>query len=255
MFESLSLELTHPGWMAVLLVIVPLLAWYYRRSLSDFPPRQVLVSLLTRCAIVALLAVGLSGLTLLRPTTQQFIIVAIDQSLSVAEDPTDAAAANPADPPRKSQVDDYLAKAMAAAPAGKHKIMYLPFAAQAGMLSQERRQLPQIAAGASGTSPNGTGGELDRHSTDLSAAIRSAAGAMPPDYVPRIVLLTDGNQTMGDALQAALGTASAATAAPATRASSGPKSSRSSTLIPIDTVPLKVRDDAEVQVAAVEVPA
>lgn len=255
MFESLSLELTHPGWMAVLLVIVPLLAWYYRRSLSDFPPRQVLVSLLTRCAIVALLAVGLSGLTLLRPTTQQFIIVAIDQSLSVAEDPTDAAAANPADPPRKSQVDDYLAKAMAAAPAGKHKIMYLPFAAQAGTLSQERRQLPQIAAGASGPSPNDTGGELDRNSTDLSAAIRSAAGAMPPDYVPRIVLLTDGNQTMGDALQAALGTASAAKAAPASRASSVPKSSRSSTLIPIDTVPLKVRDDAEVQVAAVEVPA
>ncbi len=255
MFESLSLELTHPGWMAVLLVIVPLLAWYYRRSLSDFPPRQVLVSLLTRCAIVALLAVGLSGLTLLRPTTQQFIIVAIDQSLSVAEDPTDAAAANPAEPPRKSQVDDYLAKAMAAAPAGKHKIMYLPFAAQAGTLSQERRRLPQVATGASGASPNDTGGELDRNSTDLSAAIRSAAGAMPPDYVPRIVLLTDGNQTMGDALQAALGTASAATSTAASRASSVPKSSRSSTLIPIDTVPLKVRDDAEVQVAAVEVPA
>lgn len=255
MFESLSLELTHPGWMAVLLVIVPLLAWYYRRSLSDFPPRQVLVSLITRCAIVALLAVGLSGLTLLRPTTQQFIIVAIDQSLSVAEDATDAAAANPAEPPRKSQVEDYLAKATAAGQAGQHKIMYLPFAAQAGTLSPERRQLPQIAVGTTGASSNGGGGELDRNSTDLSAAIRSAAGAMPPDYVPRIVLLTDGNQTMGDALQAALGTASAATAAPATRASSVPKSSRSSTLIPIDTVPLKVRDDAEVQVAAVEVPA
>ena len=255
MFESLSLEFTHPGWMAVLLVSLPLLAWYYRRSLSDFPPRQVLISLLTRCAIVALLAVGLSGLTLLRPTTQQFIIVAIDQSLSVAEDPVDAAATNPAEPPRKSQVDDYLARAMAPGQAGKHKIMYLPFAAQAGTLSQERRQFPQIAAGASGASSNGTGGELDRNSTDLSAAIRSAAGAMPPDYVPRIVLLTDGNQTVGDALQAALGTASAAKATPLAGENSIPKSLRTSTLIPVDTVPLKVRDDAEVQVAAVEVPA
>ncbi|HEY4260553.1 MAG TPA: hypothetical protein VGM98_10340, partial [Schlesneria sp.] len=86
MLESLSLELIHPWWMATLLVVVPLLVWYFRRSLSDFPPRQLLVSLLTRCVIVLLLALALSGMTLLRPTAKQFVIVAIDQSLSVAED-------------------------------------------------------------------------------------------------------------------------------------------------------------------------
>jgi Ca-activated chloride channel family protein len=254
MLESLSLELIHPWWIATLLVVVPLLVWYFRRSLSDFPPRQLLVSLLTRCVIVSLLALALSGMTLLRPTTQQFVIVAIDQSLSVAEDEVDPAANEKADADRKSQVDEYLDKAFAEGQGGTHKVMFLPFAAQTGSLSQERSKLalptPNNAAGSA--APHSLGVELDRNATDLSAAIRSAAGAMPPDYVPRIVIMTDGNQTIGDALQAALGTASVAKSV---SARAREKAAKSSTLIPIDTVPLKVRDDAEVQVAAVEVPA
>ena len=83
MFDSFQFDLTHPWWLAMLVVVVPVLVWYFKRSLSDFPPRQILVSLLTRCVVVALLALAMSGLALLRPTSQQFIIVAVDQSLSV----------------------------------------------------------------------------------------------------------------------------------------------------------------------------
>jgi Ca-activated chloride channel family protein len=253
MLESLSLELIHPWWMATLLVVVPLLVWYFRRSLSDFPPRQLLVSLVTRCVIVSLLALALSGMTLLRPTTQQFVIVAIDQSLSVAEDEVDPAAKEKVDADRKSQVDEYLDKALADGRGRNHKVMFLPFAAQTGSLSQERPKLALPTTNAETSPvPNSLGVELDRNATDLAAAIRSAAGAMPPDYVPRIVIMTDGNQTIGDALQAALGTASVAKSV---SARAGERPAKTSTLIPIDTVPLKVRDDAEVQVAAVEVPA
>ena len=63
---------------------------------------------------------------------------------------------------------------------------------------------------------------------------------MPPDYVPRILLLTDGNQTKGDALQAALATANRG---------------RRREAIPITTIPLPTRDDPEVQMSAVKVPA
>ena len=109
MLEAISLELTHPWWMAALLVVVPLLGWYFRRSLSDFPPRQLVVSLLTRCAVVTLLALSLSGLTLLRPTTQQFVIIAVDQSLSVADDEVDPAARETGEL-KKTQVDEFLDK-------------------------------------------------------------------------------------------------------------------------------------------------
>ena len=44
---------------------------------------------------------------------------------------------------------------------------------------------------------------LDRKGTDLAAALEVAAAAVPPFYVPRIVLLSDGNPTTGDALKAA----------------------------------------------------
>jgi len=264
MLESLSLELTHPGWLAALIIVLPVLAWYFRRSLSDFPPRQLMVSLLVRGLVVLLLVLFLSGLTLLRPTTQQFIIVAIDQSLSVASPEVDPTNPDAAATRIKTQVDEYLDAALADSDqAGDHKVMFLPFASKAGTLSLER---PKLEANSSGdpTTPSGAGqttanaATLDRNATDLAAAIRAAAGAMPPDYVPRIVLMTDGNQTIGDALQAALGTASVARSGGGTMGSSGDSKARGAStwsLIPIDTVPLKVRDDLEVQVAAVEVPA
>lgn len=261
MLEAISLELTHPWWMAALFVVVPLLGWYFRRSLSDFPPRQMLVSLLTRCAIVALLALSLSGLTFLRPTTQQFIIIAVDQSLSVGDNVVDPGTNDDPGIDGRTQVEEFLDKAFAEkARTDDHKVMYLPFAAQAGSLSQERPKSvppePADPATLAAPRPRQNSPELDRNATDLSAAIRSAAGAMPPDYVPRIVLLTDGNQTIGDALQAALGTSSAARSGSSV---AGPGRSKNATamssLIPIDTVPLKVRTDPEVQIAAVEVPA
>src|SRR5947208_2337197 len=42
---------------------------------------------------------------------------------------------------------------------------------------------------------------LDRKGTDLAAALEVATAAVPPFYVPRIVLLSDGNATAGDAIK------------------------------------------------------
>src|SRR5690606_4230582 len=72
----------------------------------------------------------------------------------------------------------------------------------------------------------------DGQGTNLAAAVEASAGAMPPAYVPKIVLITDGNSTAGDALKAAL-----------------------AAKIPIDTVALATRSDPEVQLSAVKAPA
>ena len=61
-----------------------------------------------------------------------------------------------------------------------------------------------------------------------------AAAAIPPFYVPRIVLLSDGNATAGDALKAAA----------ALRGK-----------VEVSTVPLPGRTDPEVQLSAVNAPA
>ncbi|WP_397568509.1 VWA domain-containing protein [Schlesneria sp. T3-172] len=261
MIDSFSFEVPHPWWLASLILIVPLLAYYYWRSLSDFPLRQRVISLATRTAITILLAFALAGLALLRPTQQKFVIFAIDQSLSVDSANDEQLRGDGSKPSAKSsQVDEYLDRVFSQSTnPGDHKVMYLPFAAQAGTLTTERpkssTEQPSTSP-AAGSSTPALPPALDRNATDIAAAIRSAAGAMPPDYVPRIVLLTDGNQTAGDVLQAALGTASLVTTDRKTMSGNiTPGSARDVQLIPIDTVPLKVRDENEVQVAAVDVPA
>ena len=258
MFDSYSLELTHPSWLMTLVFVIPLLAYFFWKSLSDFPKRQLFVSLLTRTIVVTLIALSLAGLALLSSTQQQFVIFAIDESLSVDAGEADSQPANSESrtSPKPSQVDEFLDRALAGEGLNEHKVMFLPFAAQAGSLAKDRPESPRENNNSTSSVQAAKSDSIDRNSTDIAAAIRSAAGAMPPDYVPRIILLTDGNQTSGDALQAALGTASLISAdIGRQQPSTGRSKSAGSNLIPIDTVPLKVRDDNEVQVAAVEVPA
>ena len=71
-----------------------------------------------------------------------------------------------------------------------------------------------------------------RDATNIQAAIEVALAGIPPDFVPRVVLLTDGRETKGNALRAAL-----------------------QGRVRIDTVPLQTRDDPEIQVADISVPA
>lgn len=198
---SFSLELTQPAWLlaaAALLVVV----YYFFRSLVDFARWQRLASLIARTLIVLLVVLALAGLTLVRPTREQYVVLAVDQSLSVGDEAA-------------KTTETFLNEL--AERHGPHRIAYLPFAAAPGLAKSER-----------------TTGEpaFDRQGTNLAAVIEAAAGSAPPAYVPQIVLLTDGNQTEGDALRAAL------------RAG-----------MPVSTVPLKTRDDPEVQVSSVNVPA
>src|SRR5262245_57918936 len=87
---SWSLELTHPALLAGLLAL-PVLVWYFRRSLVDFPHGQRLLSLACRAVIVGLLVLALADLTLLRPAREQFVLFVIDGSRSVGPEARQAA--------------------------------------------------------------------------------------------------------------------------------------------------------------------
>lgn len=220
-------ELIRP-WMLLLLVPALLvLGWYFARSLSDFPRPQRIVSLVSRSLIVFLLAFSLAGLTWLHTTHEQFVIFLIDQSLSVGENGEQA-------------VDEFLQRAAEAQ--GDHKVAYLPFARRVGEIQDEQAAestRPSISgtpgsqeAGSQEAGAQVTDDNAARDGTDLAAAIKTAAGYLPPGYIPHLVLLTDGNETAGDAL---------ATAA--------------RSRVPISTVPLPTRAEPEVQVSEVKVPA
>ncbi len=246
-------ELTRPWVLLALVPIAALVGYYFRHSLSDFPRSQRLVSMSMRLAMLLLLVLALAGLTLLEETSEQFVILLADQSMSIGEEGS-------------ADVDEFLNQA--AEQKGNNKVAVLTFAATAGVIRE-------LSEGGSGESS--VGGEPDsdraadpasdaaaneaasdkaasdksamgdstardsadekaerkqRDGTNLAAAIEAAAGYMPPGYVPQIVLLSDGNQTAGDALAAA-----------------------AQSHIPITTIPLPTMTEPEVQVAEVNVPA
>lgn len=196
-----QLELTRPWWLLGV-VALPVVIYYFVRSLVDFAGWQRILSVSSRVLIVLLTVLSLAGLTLLKPTKRQYVVFAVDRSLSVGEDSRKAA-------------DAYIASALKKK--ADNGVAYVAFAAQPGVVHPDR---------AKGEIPT------DDKATDLAAAIEVASAAAPPFYVPQVVLLTDGNATQGDTLKAAL------------RAG-----------LPISTVPLKTRDDFDVQVSAVNVPA
>ena len=245
-------ELTRPIFLCGLFVL-PLLFYYFFRSLVDFERWQRVTSLLIRAAIIVLLTLALAGLNLLRPTRQQFVVVAIDKSLSVGQQ-------------SQERIDTYIEQLQTAA--ADHELVFLPFAKEPGEVRAERGSLangPRASGAAranadlpplgattgnatnSATTMDKAGNSSDpskdrvraqptadklRMGTDLAAAIETATAAIPPFYVPQVIVLSDGNQTHGDSLRAALAAD-----------------------VPIHTVPLPTRDEPEVQVSAVNVPA
>ena len=246
-------ELTRPWAVAMLFIALPVLYWFFVRSLSDFPTAQRKVSLAIRGLILALLILALAGLSFLRETDERFFVFLIDQSTSVSEDAS-------------KRASEFLDEAIEEI--GDSRVAFVPFASKVGTVSSQRIEIESTAANdnktdlskkateaetvdanevnnADDVTPNSplvvqAAAELAeeekqaafRDGTDIGSAIEAAAGYLPPGYRPQIVLLSDGNETVGDALAAA-----------------------ARSRVPIATIPLPTRSEPEVQVSEVNVPA
>src|SRR5262245_6647462 len=179
-----SFELTHPARL-VCLAALPVLVYYFYRSLVDFPRWQRAVSLVVRSILILLLVLALTGLTLLHPTHDQYVIFAIDRSTSVGDDSA-------------KKIEDFLDQVT---PSGGNRAVYLPFAAEPGEpsaarpgktgatadpVSAQADLSPESAAQTEGkdnvTSP--AAGLKSPLGTNIEAALESAVASRPPGYVP-----------------------------------------------------------------------
>lgn len=201
--DAQAWELTRPWMLWGALLLVPVI-WYFIKSLSDFPTLQRRISLLTRAAVLVLLILALAGLTLLRPSTLQYVVLGIDRSLSI-------------DKEAQEVIDEFIKDAEQAK--GDNILAMMNVAGRPTPITTEVGNLEELP-------------EDQLQATDLAMAIETAQAAIPPGYLPKVVLLTDARQTSGDILQVA------ATAD-----------------VPISFVPLPVRTDPEVQVAEAKAPA
>jgi uncharacterized membrane protein/uncharacterized protein YegL len=172
-----DLVFTRPWWLAGLAAL-PVVIYYARQSLVRYGLLRRSGSLLLRVLLLTALVAALAGMRLNRETSRQFVVLAVDQSRSISPDA------------------DKIVRPYFDAVAGQgrgDRVACFPFAAAPGPLTASPPGPADAKAPFQGAPPG----------TDMAAAITAARATLPADYVPQIVLFTDGNETTGDALAAA----------------------------------------------------
>lgn len=222
----MSLRFEQPLWLWLLVLIAPA-AWIGLRWLVSMSRLRRASAVLTRAALITLLAMMLGGATLVRQTDRLATIAVVDVSGSVrrfAHVGTDSAGVR-IEPLRA--VHEYLQTASARR--GPDDLL--------GIVVFDGRSMAVAL-------PT-RGDVLDRpidvrlsEGTDIADAIRFASALVPPDALGRLVLVSDGNQTRGDALKAAGELAARGGASP----------------IPIDVVPLAYHVRQETMIESVDAP-
>ena len=157
--------------LALLLLPLGWMLFEWRRT-----RRPAALALKTLSFLAIILAIAEPKLTL--PETKMAVAVLVDTSASVS----------PRDLARASQLAATLEKAR-----GRHWVRVLPFA----------RSVRDLAPGEQGRDwqLKYTSGEAGR-ATDLEAAIREAVTSLPSGLVPRLVLISDGNENTGSITRA-----------------------------------------------------
>lgn len=162
----------------LLLALVPAAIWLGYPH-QRFRRRRDTVSLILRTAIIVLLALALAGMQIVRDTDRLAVVFLVDASDSVDPVLRDAAL---------GQVRETIG-AM-----GDADLAGLVVFAQRPLV--ERPVSDSRSLGPVRSSP-------DSGNTDIAAAVRLALAMFPSDAARRIVILSDGQQTIGDAEAAA----------------------------------------------------
>jgi uncharacterized membrane protein len=204
------IELAHPWFLTlgVLILILPLLA---RRSIASLTPAQRRVCAVLRAIILLLLVAALAGPRWLLPSRELAVLFAVDDSASLS-----AAA--------RQEARDFVAAASKAS-SGSDTLGVVGFAKDNALWEPPTTSLKLATAWP----------ELpDRKATAIAGALDFASAIFPAGKTRRLVLLSDGNDTTGQA--------------PATAAR------LAATGVEVFTVPLHNASAPEVLVERVEIP-
>lgn len=172
-------ELLDPRWL-LLVSIAPLFYLVRRWTLTDLAVAQQLVQATLRTAVIAAAAVALARPTWVTRDSRVATVVLVDVSDSVSDAQLAAART-------------YVADLEAAR--GEGWIKVVTFAEKPRVAAVDGGR-PIIERHAAGAAKGGAG-------TDVQSAIQLAYGLYPPGYLPRMVVVTDGNQTRGDVVSEA----------------------------------------------------
>ncbi|MBT3221428.1 MAG: VWA domain-containing protein, partial [Proteobacteria bacterium] len=168
------LGVDRPEFLWLLFLVVPtlLLGFYTRRKLGRI---RMSLALLLRCLVLLIIVLALAGLTRRVPIDALGVVFAVDRSASVGAG-------------GYQQAIDFVSEALEYQEKDDRAGVVV-FGAEP-LVETEVKDKLEIHGFESDPSP---------HQTDIASAIRLSTALLPSDRTRRIIVLTDGEQTRGDA--------------------------------------------------------
>lgn len=174
---ALPFDFQQPQWLWLLLLI-PVLVLASLRSLAGLDPTRRVLALALRSLLVILVACCLAGIERVRRNDDLTVMFLMDRSYSTQAQ-------------QKFQ-EDFIREASDGIPPNDHVGM-IDFARNAYLEQSPMRGGYFLPPGSLQAMP-------DTERTDIGASIRLAMAMFPHDTAKRIVLMSDGNDNMGDVL-------------------------------------------------------
>ena len=210
------MEITRP-LLLLLLLFLPALYYGYRRSLVDLSRTQRVISLVVRIIIVVLLILSVADVQYLKTDDKLAVMFLADISDSISDDGL-------------TKATDYVNEALKSRD-GNQQSGLIAFTDKTEVVRALLKNEDEPDAELKLTEIKQAWLETDEDAgdtTNIAQAIETAWGTFPANANKRIVLITDGVETQGDAVHTAL---------------------RGKDFgIQIDTVPLYPSDEPEVMV-------
>lgn len=169
--------------LAWLLLALPLFVVFARHSKQELSKSRLLAHALLRSLILTLLILAAAGLHISFKEKRLALAFVVDSSPSITDELM-----------QKSK--DYVEEALAKLDPEKDRVAIISFAEEAVLLDQ----------GLASSFKDFKNFEIKRakgEESDVATALRLARASLPADYERRVILLSDGNETRGDAAQEA----------------------------------------------------
>lgn len=181
MFDRYQLDFDSP-WYLLLFALAPLLWLVGRHSLSGLGSVRRWLAMALRLAVLSCLVLAAAEVRWVRKTDRLTVIYLLDQSLSI---PTD----------ERTAMRRYVNELTAQHRQGDDRAGVIVFGREAAI------EIPPIDDNV--PLPETVEALLDPEFTNLAGAMRLAMAAFPEDAAKRIVVISDGNENLGSALEQA----------------------------------------------------